>query len=227
MGMSNLDNGAFCVRTPESHIRGYGQSAPCLDSRPARFDTWRTNRGRFVMYDDAFGYWFAGLTDGEGCFYCCTGIRRQDGRHDLRIHFGLALRADDRPLLECIKKTLRVGRIHEYAGKHRKFPLAAYRIDSRHELTGVLIPLFDKYPLRSKKRRDYEIWRRIILECWNASRRSCGVGNHMLSDQQWKQVVFLSEKLRSGRKYERDIEAVEPLVFIPEAEQASFLEGSC
>ena len=43
---------------------------------------------------NAFGHWFSGLTDGEGCFYAKTV-----GIHSPEVGYVLALRADDRPAI--------------------------------------------------------------------------------------------------------------------------------
>lgn len=59
----------------------------------------------------------------------------------------------DRALLESIKYYLGVGKIHD-SGKN----LIQYRIQTFYELA-VIIKHFDKYPLITKKRADYELFK--------------------------------------------------------------------
>jgi hypothetical protein len=52
--------------------------------------------------DDASGYWFAGLTDGEGCF-----TLNEDGGDPQSSR---VFRQDDAPVLGCIRTPLGLGR---------------------------------------------------------------------------------------------------------------------
>ena len=102
--------------------------------------------------------WFAGLVDGEGCFT----IRRNRGRWhaaELRVN----MRADDVPMMREIKATLGFGRIckKEYHSTYRH-PMIEYRVARKRDLL-ALVRLFDRYPLRSRKRKDYEVWRTFVL----------------------------------------------------------------
>lgn len=62
------------------------------------------------MVDRDFGNWLAGFIDGEGSFY----ITRDKKRRPYRARFSIALRSDDRPILEECKSKSGIGSIHDY-----------------------------------------------------------------------------------------------------------------
>lgn len=113
--------------------------------------------------EEAFGHWFAGFTDAEGCL---SAHRRTGGRMETR--FRLSLRDDDRAVLETIRERLRVGRIHcssralarSRGGKDRD--AVAYEVYALPEKV-QLVEFFDRYPLQTKKRNDNTIWRAAVL----------------------------------------------------------------
>jgi len=162
-----------------------------------------------VNRDDAFGYWLSGFVDGEGCFHARGHIRKSDNAKCLVVYFSVKLRADDRPILEAIRGTLGIGHIYEYGEKLSKHPQADYRVHHREELAGVIIPHFDRYPLRSKKGRDYQIWREIVLRYKCAPRRHTQVGIGSLPDEKWEEACYLSSLLREGRVFEIDPDVAE------------------
>ena len=155
---------------------------------------------------DEFGYWFAGFVDGEGCFYAGMQNPYVDKRGyahnvNLQIFFNLTLRADDLPLLETIKKTLGCGRLNVKKYQNRKSPhggkpQAVYNVNANIEHRQVIVPLFDKYKLKSKKARDFKTWKQIVL-------RGKGVGGRY-PDRNWGEIRRLVAKLRSERAYDYD-----------------------
>jgi hypothetical protein len=62
------------------------------------------------MYDDTFGHWLSGFTDGEGCFHGRVVPSRQ--KSSIIVSFSIALRADDLRILEEIRQALGVGGIY-------------------------------------------------------------------------------------------------------------------
>ena len=105
-----------------------------------------------------------GLTDGEGCFY--AGIRYPKGAHKtVRVepHFYIKLRGDDLPVLEEVKQTFGCGAIY-YQNEKRENHSACYRfeINALRDIKEKLIPFFEKYPLHSKKQREFELFKAIF-----------------------------------------------------------------
>lgn len=102
------------------------------------------------VYDE-FGHWFAGFVDGEGSFEIM--------RRNYRCRFTLGLRDDDSATLEMICKTLGLGKVY-YSNINT---ISKMDIGKREE-TRKLCLFFDKYPLRSKKQRDYAVWKQAVAE---------------------------------------------------------------
>jgi hypothetical protein len=113
--------------------------------------------------NDAFGFWFAGLADGEGCFSASAKVRP---KYLPQPQFTIVSRDDDRGMQEYIRDQLGFGNVFQ----HKSFvqrdgytcnPQVAFMVWSRED-TGKLVELFRQYPLRSKKARDFEIWAKIV-----------------------------------------------------------------
>ena len=100
--------------------------------------------------------WFSGLVDGEGCFIISRV--RQRWTH---ARFVINMRADDAVMLEEIRRTMGFGAVQ---GRHRTYanPTRAFEVTNKRGLL-ALVRLFDRYPLRSRKRKDYEVWRTFVL----------------------------------------------------------------
>jgi len=118
-------------------------------------------------HDDAFGHWLSGFTDGEGNFHCSEGA---SGRY-VSFAFRIILREDDKGILEKIRDNLGVGNLvfrdvvkgmpnwnPKYQSKVRRNQWC-YIVYSAYDLSKVIVPHFDKYPLRAKKAKQYEIWK--------------------------------------------------------------------
>ncbi|MCI0391657.1 MAG: LAGLIDADG family homing endonuclease [Acidobacteria bacterium] len=122
---------------------------------------WRPPDMGAPAYDAEFGAWLSGFTDGEGCFSACI-----TGDH-LSIKFEIKLRADDGSVLEEIQKQLGVGRLYRCKprewSKIKERPAIVYSVKHRMALYRTILAHFDRFPLRSKKSRDYEIWRQIVI----------------------------------------------------------------
>ncbi len=110
-----------------------------------------------------FGYWFAGLVDGEGCFFA-----PQKGK-SVTNRFTIALRLDDKQTIEYIYQTLGIGYLGFKKGQFDKRYNETHNpqlhfVVSQFDECRALCDLFDKYPLQSKKKQDYEIWKGIVRE---------------------------------------------------------------
>lgn len=122
--------------------------------------------------DDAFGHWLAGFVDGEGCFAIDGRIR--PGHRVPYCQFILCLRLDDLDILECIHSeaggTLKVRR--KTTNPNDK-PSGYLRVTGAQELLRV-VELFERYPLRAKKARDFVIWAEAVrAQARRPDRRRC------------------------------------------------------
>ena len=137
--------------------------------------------------DEAFGHWFAGFTDGEGCFQI---IEYKPGRYDTR--FLINLRADDIDILHEIRNQLGMGTVFIYDhcvkdGRKHPTKMARFQITNKKE-SAWLVEIFDSYPLRAKKRWDYLLWREAVKERFK-------------DRPDWGSLCHLQLMLRAGRKY--------------------------
>jgi len=129
-----------------------------------RIRTAEQGLGTSYTYEQ-FGAYLAGLTDGEGCF----SIAR-NGPNAYKTEFIIHLRADDRPLLDWLRTTSGLGNV--YIGRRNKQgtdqPSFRWAVTRRTECL-ELVALFEQYPLRSKKARDFRLWAQAV-RAWHSSR---------------------------------------------------------
>lgn len=124
--------------------------------------------------DPGWANWFAGFVDGEGCFFFSINEARKAYHIALQIH----LRDDDLPLLLEIQERLRMGNIYRKPGRSQQEGHSGSRPSAvwsacRQSDCLRLVYLFEEYPLRSKKGKDYEVWGRAVRElCKGAASRN-------------------------------------------------------
>ena len=110
--------------------------------------------------DPAFGHWLAGFIDGEGSFT----MQSFHGGVDPRPRFSIEVRADDTPIIEEIHRRTGIGKLSR---RHRKMatikdrPQIIWTVNRNADLRR-LVEILDAYPLRAKKKRDYEIWKQAV-----------------------------------------------------------------
>src|SRR4051812_8024445 len=105
--------------------------------------------------DTGFGHWLAGFIDGEGCFL----IVRTRTYHQCR--FSLKVRDDDIAVIEEIQQRTQIGRVKANRSRNTSNPQVEWIIDTKPDCL-ELVNILDKFPLRAKKARDYQIWREAV-----------------------------------------------------------------
>lgn len=151
--------------------------------------------------DPGWANWFAGFVDGEGCFFFSINEARKAYNIALQIH----LRDDDLPLLLEIQERLRMGNIYrkpgrsQQEGSYRSNPSAVWNACRQSDCL-CLVRLFEEYPLRSKKRRDCEVWSKIVRDlCKGAKGRNEA------------KLLYWQDRLRLVRQYDPyEVEEFEP-----------------
>lgn len=114
--------------------------------------------------DDKFLDWFSGLVDGEGHFgIYITSRKRCKG---VSAQFRIKMRDDDAEMLLNIRDSLGFGNVcrasvPKNATRNSK-PQFIYFISSIEDDL-KLVRIFDDHPLRSKKIRDYLVWREAVI----------------------------------------------------------------
>jgi len=130
--------------------------------RKKREDYYKNELIKPFIVPDEFGYWFSGFADGEASF-----IIRPNGKRWVSTRFILGLRADDVMVLKYIQSQLGFGILsyHLRTRNESRNTKPQYRltIDKKGDCY-KLVKLFDRYPLKTKKAKDYAIWKEAILK---------------------------------------------------------------
>jgi len=147
------------------------------------------------------GSWLAGLTDGEGTFKLHTTPR---GKYVQReIGFKIELRDDDTKALNLIQELLGCGTVVFHERKKPKVkakPMATFKSCSLADLAEIIVPLFSAYPLQTKKAREFEIWKHIVLTRYHDT--SSATVHRKYSEAYCLAFDSAYDQLDSIRKYE-------------------------
>ncbi len=180
------------------------------------------------MSNEAFGWYLSGLTDGEGCFHVRADYRhnraedprRKPGykksmRPAFRAMFNISMRDDETIGLTAIRNRLGVGRLYADAAASRRGggnPQIKWEVSRFSELTEIVVPHFDAFPLVLKKSRDFVIWRKCVVLITESTKRppvgkkfptgsKFGPGTSRLTDQETQLLLDWIAELKAIRKY--------------------------
>jgi hypothetical protein len=139
--------------------------------------------------DPSFAHWLAGFVDGEGCFT----IAYDPPGYSCWV--SIQLRRDDEPVLQEIRDQTGVGAIRRRGSRGSHNPQSTWAVASKKDCL-LLVALFDKFPLRAKKRRDYLIWREAVIH-W------CRVSGRYEGDKRrdWQKMAEYKESLAAVRRF--------------------------
>ena len=141
------------------------------------------------------GQYIAGFVDGEGSFH----IAFQE-RMDLKFgwqaipEFHVSQNFPSRNVLEGIRETFRCGYIkaNDAAGKRDK--TLVYVVRDRSDLLKKVIPFFERYPLQSEKRKDFEAFRQIVQMMER---------NEHLNIEGFEKIVQLAFSMNANGRYRK------------------------
>jgi hypothetical protein len=143
--------------------------------------------------DDAFGHWFAGFADGEGSF----DIHSVASGAAYICRFIIGLRSDDRAVLDEIAARTGLGSIYAVPPRESQWHSARAQVTwtvARKAEVLRLVAIFDRYPLRAKKARDFATWRLAVFAWQEVKARRPGYD--------WSRMAQLKQELEAGRRYE-------------------------
>jgi hypothetical protein len=114
-----------------------------------------------------------------------------------RPHFALGVRYDDASILHEIVARTGVGKIYMSRNEVRpnRHNTATWQVTRKDDLA-QLVSLLSRYPLRAKKRRDFEIWQdavSVVATCRQGMSRSYA------EVCQWE-LQEIAERLESERR---------------------------
>jgi hypothetical protein len=159
------------------------------------------------------GWWVTGFVDGEGCFYATLLLRTKRAPNsedypcvNLDAGLQIQLRSDDEATLVKIRDYFGFGNMQlKPVSEARKRavpgskPSASLRLYGIESLVERVIPHFAKYPLQSKKVRDYEIWRELVEFTYDRLHGRKGWRRKFPAEV--ARVYDLCERLKSVRNY--------------------------
>ena len=104
--------------------------------------------------------WIAGFVDGEGCFH--VGINKHPemtAGFQILPEFTVVQHKRDIQILHALKSYFGCGVVRTNHGDRM-----AYRVRSIDHLLEKIIPFFEVHELKTKKRVDFQKFRRILLK---------------------------------------------------------------
>ena len=106
----------------------------------------------------------------------------------------MSLRADDAEVVNWLKLYFGGGRIHTTHRKTKYAPMITWGVSRLYDVARCVLPHFDKYPLRAKKRRDYAIWREAV-------ELLCSKPVKGWTEKELATMQNLQNQLSEGRRY--------------------------
>ena len=133
--------------------------------------------------------YMSGFADGEGCF--CVSFNKSK-RHkfgwDIRPSFSVSQNRDKAKVLRIFKKFLDCGTIRP----DRSDKTLKYEVRSIVDLVNNVIPHFEKYPILSERRKDFDLFSEICESMYRKEH---------LTSKGFQRIVRIALALNpSGRK---------------------------
>lgn len=156
---------------------------------------WQHRLGFDIEVPDDFGNWLAGFMDADGTFF----LRVDERSHSIGCYCSIAQRDDNDAILYKIQEVLGVGHVNPCSratqrqkGMSNAKDAMKWRVGAIGDIIHVIIPLFEKYPLRGKKKRDFELWARAA--------RIIQTKGHLTKAGR-EEIMYLGQEMKDGRKY--------------------------
>lgn len=153
-----------------------------------------------------FGDWLSGFTDGEVSF--TLFYKKTPTKTRVAAFFLIRLRDDDTPILRLVQQFFGCGTIHPHnRGKGNGNPAVGFQIRTAAALQEIVVPHFEAHPLRAKKSRDFEIWKRAVAVLYRVTRRrrigyQTGRGCHpRWRPEEHDEFAQLCADLKQARRY--------------------------
>jgi hypothetical protein len=168
----------------------------------SRVHSTRKGKGRIRSVKKLDPHYIVGFIDGEGSFW--VSIYRDETMKNkifCRAEFSIELRADDKEILERIQKTLKCGKIYDCNyERYGWYPHVKYKVSRLDEISEILIPFLEKYPLQAKKAKTFRYFKQIIKKRMK--------GEH-LTKRGVEEIAKLQLKIRAlGKKHRLPISIV-------------------
>ena len=118
-------------------------------------------------------WWIVGFVDGEGCFSVSRFRNKTcSSGYQTLFEFVVTQSENSRQAMEAIKDHFNCGHIyinHRYDNHHQH--LLRYCVRKKEDLQKIIIPFFQKYPLQSAKKHQFEVFCTKFFESSETIRR--------------------------------------------------------
>ena len=131
--------------------------------------------------------WVVGFVDGEGCFF--VGInphQEMTTQYQVLPEFTVVQHQRDIQLLHALKKFFGCGVVRT---NHEE--RMAFRVRRLEHLNEIVVPFFEKHPLKSKKRIDFLAFREVLHRMTR--------GDH-LNMEGIAEIRALASRMNTGRE---------------------------
>jgi hypothetical protein len=104
--------------------------------------------------------WVVGFIDGEGCFYVGC-LKRKDMKLGYQIQPELTVvqHEQDIQVLHGLKSFFKCGNVTK--NHETRY---CWRVKNLNHFLNIIIPFFEKHPLKTKRRQEFETFRTICLK---------------------------------------------------------------
>ena len=114
--------------------------------------------------------WIVGFVDGEGCFHVGISVHAEMSvGYQVLPEFTVVQHERDVQLLQALKAFFGCGVVRQNHGDRM-----AYRVRKQEHLREIIVPFFLRHPLKSRKRQDFDKFRRVL--------RMMEAGDHLDED---------------------------------------------
>ena len=130
--------------------------------------------------------WIVGFVDGEGCFH--VGVNKHadmTAGYQVLPEFTVVQHERDAQALHALKAHFGCGVVRSNHGDRM-----AYRVRSKEHLLERIIPFFEKHQLKTKKRADFQKFRKIV--------RMMGENRHLTSEG-IEEIRRIKSQMNRGR----------------------------
>ena len=123
-----------------------------------KLESSETIRLEFVMQLEA--QWIVGFVDGEGCFHVSVNRNKEMSQgYQVLPEFTVVQHKRDIQVLYALKAYFGCGVVRKNHGDRM-----AYRVRELKHLMEIIIPFFEKHSLKTKKRVDFQKFRKVLLK---------------------------------------------------------------
>ena len=103
--------------------------------------------------------YIVGFTDGEGCFHVSVSKQKpHEIGYQVLPEFTVAQHKRDIKILYALKSYFNCGVV-----RNQRKNIYCYRVRKREHLINIIIPFFEKHPLKTLKNVDFQKFRKIVL----------------------------------------------------------------